>query len=126
MRPWISSENRNACLRPMTKFNWKPRYLVLLITIISSVVLYYLSYLITHALVYSSFSRLLVKVFSIMDYFSYVIGIDIIILAILTLHLMTTSKLRGNIELYKGFLYSFIYVIILAVAYSLMWILGKF
>ncbi len=110
----------------MTKFSWKPRYLVLLITIISSVVLYYLSYLITHALVYSSFSKLLVRVFSIMDYFSYVIGMDIIILAILSLHLMTTSKLRGRTELYRGFLYSFIYVIILAVIYSLMWIFGKF
>lgn len=110
----------------MTKLSWKPRYLVLLITIISSVILYYLSYLITHAFVYSSFSKLLVRVFSIMDYFSYVIGIDIIILAILTLHLMTTSKLKGKTDLYKGFLYSFIYVIILAAAYSMMWILGKF
>lgn len=110
----------------MTKFSWKPRYLVLLITIISSVVLYYISYFITHALVYSSFSKLLVRVFSIMDYFSYVIGIDIIILAILSLHLMTTSKLKGNDELYRGFLYSFFYVILLAAAYSLMWIFGKF
>ena len=126
MRPWISSENGNACLRPMTKLSWKPRYLVLLITIISSVILYYLSYLITHAFVYSSFSKLLVRVFSIMDYFSYVIGIDIIIMAILILHFMATSKLRGNIELYRGFLYSLFYVILLAAAYSLMWIFGIF
>lgn len=100
--------------------------MVLLITIISSVLLYYLSYLITHALVYSSFSRLLVRVFSIMDYFSYVIGIDIILLAVLTIHLMTTSRLKGNVELYRGFLYSFFYVILLAVGYSLMWIFGIF
>jgi len=99
---------------------------VLLITIISSVILYYLSYLLTHALIYSSFSKLFVRVFSIMDYFSYVIGIDIIILAILTLHFMTTSKLRGNIGFYRGFLYSFFYVIILAAAYSILWIFGIF
>lgn len=110
----------------MAKLNLKQRYVVLLTTVISSAILYYLSYLITHALVYSSFSKLLVRVFSIMDYFSYVIGIDIIILAVLTLHLMTTSKLKGNSERYKGFLYSFFYVVLLAVAYSLMWIFGIF
>jgi hypothetical protein len=61
-----------------------------------------------------------------MSYFSYVIALDIIILAILTLHFMITNKLKGNIEYYKGFLYSFFYVVLLAIGYSFMWIFRQF
>jgi hypothetical protein len=68
----------------------------------------------------------MVRVFSIMSCFSYVLGVDIFILAALTLHLMATNKLKGNIEYYKGFLYSFFYVALLAIGYSLIWIFGRF
>jgi hypothetical protein len=61
-----------------------------------------------------------------MSYFSYVMALDIIILAILTLHFMITNKLKGNTEYCKGFLYSFFYVALLAIGYSFMWIFGQF
>jgi hypothetical protein len=96
------------------------RYLVLLTTMIASALLFFASYYITHAIVYSSFSRFTIRLFAIMKYFRYVIAVDLIIMAVAVLHLMTVNRLKGNIEKQKGFLYSFFYVLSLSAAFTCM------
>jgi hypothetical protein len=109
----------------MSDIATKKRFRVFSNTVVVSLLLFGISYYITRTLVYSSFSKITVKVFDIMQYFRYVIAVDIIILAAAVLHLMTVNKLKGNIDRQKGFLYAFFYILLLAVGFAVLIILKK-
>jgi hypothetical protein len=108
----------------MAAFPLKKRYLVLLVTIAASVALYYLSYYLLRTVLYSMYSKILVKIFSGMKYFRDVVGLDIAILAILILFLLIRNKRKENTELYMGFLYSSYYVAVLGAVYIILMIFG--
>jgi hypothetical protein len=107
----------------MSDISTKKRFRVFSNTVVASLILFVVSYYITRALVYSSFSKLTVRVFDIMQYFRYVIAVDLIILAAVVYHLMTVNRLKGNVDRQKGFLYAFFYILLLAVGFTVLIIL---
>ncbi|HNW56502.1 MAG TPA: hypothetical protein PLR88_12780 [Bacteroidales bacterium] len=109
----------------MSNISAKKRFRVFSNTVVASLALFGVSYYITHVLVYSSFSKFTVRVFDIMQYFRYVIAVDLIILAAVVWHLMTVSRLKGNIDRQKGFLYAFFYILLLAVGFTVLLMLKK-
>jgi|WetSurMetagenome_2_1015567.scaffolds.fasta_scaffold00406_28 hypothetical protein len=109
----------------MSNINAKKRFRVFSNTVVTSIALFIISYYITHVLVYSSFSKFTIRVFDIMKYYRYVMAVDIIILAAVVLHLMTVNRLKGNIDRQRGFLYSFFYVLLLAVGFTVLLVLKR-
>lgn len=103
----------------------KNRFIILLSTIVASIALYYISAYITEIVIRSIFDKFLARVFSFIWYFSIVTAFDVILLAILTSYLMIKNRRRGNVENYKGFLYSTIYTSLLALGYASLWIFSQ-
>jgi len=109
----------------MSNISAKKRFRVFSNTVVASLVLFVASYYITHVLVYSSFSKFTVRIFDIMQYFRYVIAVDLIILAAVVWHLMTINRLKGNVDNQKGLLYAFFYILTLAIGFAVLIVLKK-
>jgi hypothetical protein len=100
----------------------KIRFFILIITILVSIAFYYLiEPIVEYCLDFTNVKGAIKSIFYSLQLVFKVLGLFIVILNGLVISFMLYFRQKGKVEYYNGFLYSFVYTLVLFFAYAFIW-----